>query len=140
MFKVKLLLHKLIKTGLISNLPQFLIIGVLNTVTGYSIIFFFLYIVKMNYLMSNSIGYFFGLILSFFLNKHYNFKTVSKHLNEFSKFILAFIISFTMNSIILYSCVEFFDLTKLISIIIAGISYSICFFLICKFFVFKKEV
>ena len=59
-------LNNLLKIGLKTNLPQFLIIGILNTITGYSIIFFSLYLLKLNYLISNSLGYFFGLMLSFF--------------------------------------------------------------------------
>ncbi len=132
-------LNNVIEKGLKTNLPQFLIIGVLNTITGYSIIFFSLYILKLNYLISNSLGYFFGLMLSFFLNKHFNFKSKSKHLIELPKFVLAFIISFFINSMILFSAVEFFNFPKPISIIIAGITYSICFFLVSKFYVFKKD-
>lgn len=62
-------LNNVIEKGLKTNLPQFLIIGVLNTITGYSIIFFSLYILKLNYLISNSLGYFFGLMLSFFFKQ-----------------------------------------------------------------------
>jgi len=132
-------LNNLLKIGLKTNLPQFLIIGILNTITGYSIIFFSLYVLKLNYLISNSLGYFFGLTLSFFLNKHFNFKSKSNHLIELPKFVLAFIISFVINSMVLFCAVEFFDFSKPISIIIAGIAYSICFFLVSKFYVFKKE-
>jgi putative flippase GtrA len=139
MVEIRILIQNLINRGLKTNLPQFLIIGVINTLTSYSIIFFSLYILKLNYMISNSIGYFFGLILSFFLNKHYNFKSDSNHICEFSKFILAFFISFAINSSTLYVCVEYFLISKPIAIIFAGVSYSVCFFIISKFYVFKKQ-
>lgn len=134
-FFIRNLLHK----GLQTNLPQFLLIGVLNTITGYSIIFFSLYILNLNYMISNSLGYCFGLILSFFLNKHCNFKSNNTHISEFSKFLLAFIVSFGVNSSILYLCVEGFSVSKPVAIIFAGISYSISFFVISKYFVFKTK-
>ncbi len=137
---IKNSLLRIIERGFKTNLPQFLLIGIINTIFGYSIIFFSMFILKLNYLISNSLGYFFGLILSFFLNKYFNFKTASKHLMEFSKFILAFITSFGLNSVVLYCSVEIFHIEKVVAIIIAGISYSICFFLISKFFVFRKTV
>jgi putative flippase GtrA len=67
---------------------RFVIVGTINTITG-SIIMFGLYnIAGASYWLSSAANYFFGTILSFFLNKYYTFKVKSWSLKIVIGFIL----------------------------------------------------
>ena len=64
------------------SLLKYLLVGVINTIFGYAIIFTLLYfgvIAK----ISNFIGYFVSIFISFYLNKYFSFNddSKSKYLN-----------------------------------------------------------
>lgn len=66
---------------------KFIIVGVVNTLFG-SLIMFFLYnFAHCNYWISSAANYFFGSILSYFLNKNFTFKNKGKSLKVILKFI-----------------------------------------------------
>ena len=52
---------------------NFVLVGLLNTIIGYSIIIIFIFLKFDNY-TSNFLGYFFGMIVSFFLHKNLTFQ------------------------------------------------------------------
>jgi putative flippase GtrA len=69
-------------------LLRFVIVGVINTIAG-SIIMFGLYnIAGASYWLSSAANYFFGTILSFFLNKYFTFKVKSWSVTIVAGFIL----------------------------------------------------
>lgn len=121
------------------HFPKFVLIGILNTLIGYSIIFCLLYLFNVTYIVSNAVGYIVGLCVSFYLNKYYNFKSVSEKTNEFFRFCASFIVSFAINNISLIILIEWFDLPKFIAIIIAGCMYTTTFYLLSRMYVFKSS-
>ena len=110
------------------------LVGIVNTLFGFSIIFFLMF-AGVDAKISNMIGYGFGAILSYYLNKKYTFKaTKNKHLQSV-KFFAVLGIAYLLN---------FFTLEKLlplmnpyVSQLIAAIVYTLSSFLLAKFFVFK---
>ena len=124
--------------NIFSHFPKFIFIGILNTLIGYSIIFSLLYLVGINYILSNAVGYIVGLCVSFYLNKYYNFKTASRKTIEFFMFCASFLVSFAINNITLILLIECFSLPKYISIIIAGCIYTSIFYLLSRIYVFKS--
>ncbi len=129
---------RFISLNILNNFPKFILIGIINTIVGYSIIFSLLYLFGINYVISNAVGYLVGICVSFYLNKNYNFKTVSKNINEFCRFCISFIVSFVINNVSLILFIELFDLPKFIAIIMAGCMYTGTFYLLCRMYVFKK--
>lgn len=52
---------------------KFIIVGVVNTVVGTTIMFVFYNVFHLSYWISSASNYFFGSIVSYFLNKHFTF-------------------------------------------------------------------
>lgn len=66
---------------------KFILVGVVNTLFG-SLIMFFLYnFVHCSYWISSAANYFFGSILSYFLNKNFTFRNKSKDIKVVIKFV-----------------------------------------------------
>lgn len=53
---------------------RFIAVGVVNTLFGYAIMFVFYNVLKLDYWISSASNYFFGSILSYFLNKYFTFR------------------------------------------------------------------
>lgn len=132
------MLINLIKSRFPVLFAKFCAIGVLNTCIGYSIIFFSLKILGLNYLLSNTLGYIVGLSISFSLNKYSNFKSKGAASSELPKFLLCFIVAFACNNLILIVCVEILYLPQVLSILVAGIIYTGIFYLLSRDVVFIK--
>jgi putative flippase GtrA len=118
---------------------KFCLIGVINTIVGFSIIFSLLIIFGINYLISNFLGYIGGVIVSFILNKYVNFKSEGHIKFEFPVFFLSFIIAYSVDMLVLYSLVEYLHQSKIIGIIIASAVYTILFYLSARYIVFQKR-
>lgn len=74
MQKIKRLIAKLFdKTFL-----RFVLVGIVNTLFGYAIMFAFYNLLHLSYWVSSACNYIFGSILSYFLNKRFTFRDESK--------------------------------------------------------------
>lgn len=121
------------------QLNRFILVGVLNTVITITIFLFLTNFVKLDYRLSNSIGYIIGVINSFIWNKKWTFKTKNSLKSEFLKFIVVFIISYFINFLIVIYFKEHLRFNKNISQMIGIIFYTLSFFIGSKIFVFKKK-
>ena len=73
---------------------RFIIVGVNNTLYGTAIMFVFYNVFHLSYWISSASNYFFGSILSYFLNKNFTFK--------YGKFDFKSLIRFTINILVCY--------------------------------------
>lgn len=100
---------------LIDSLKQFItfsIIGVINTLIHYCVFITLINTTELHYLISSSIGYCFGLINSYILNKKITFKSTNNNVfSEFLKFVAVNVIALSVNLLILKSFVELFNLS-----------------------------
>ncbi len=67
---------------------KFILVGVVNTLFGTAIMFVFYNVLGLSYWLSSASNYFFGSILSFFLNKHFTFENRDKSFMVVLKFTL----------------------------------------------------
>ena len=67
---------------------KFIIVGVANTIFGTGIMFVFYNVFHLNYWISSCSNYFFGSILSYFLNKYFTFKSQNNNRKTMVKFVL----------------------------------------------------
>lgn len=65
---------------------KFLLVGVANTLFGTAVMFFFYNVWNCNYWVSSAANYFFGSILSYFLNKYFTFKNKEKNWKQVVRF------------------------------------------------------
>lgn len=67
---------------------RFVIVGIVNTIFGTAIMFIFYNVFHLSYWISSASNYFFGSILSYFLNKHFTFRYGKTDLRSILAFIL----------------------------------------------------
>jgi putative flippase GtrA len=65
---------------------KFILVGVVNTLFGTAIMFLFYNLLHLSYWLSSASNYFFGSILSYFLNKYFTFQNKSKSWKTVLKF------------------------------------------------------
>jgi putative flippase GtrA len=113
------------------------LIGVINTLFSYGVIFSFMHYLNFTPALSNFFGYLFGITLSFYLNKKFNFKTINKANKEFALFVFAIGISYLCNLATLHLLIVIFKINPYIAQIFSGVVYIIISFSFCKFLVFR---
>ena len=67
---------------------RFVLVGMINTLFGTSIMFLFYNVFHFGYWISSVSNYFFGSILSYFLNKHFTFQNKSRDPTVVVRFII----------------------------------------------------
>ena len=67
-------MRELIKKFADKTFLRFVLVGVINTVFGTAIMFVFYNVFGLSYWLSSASNYFFGSILSYFLNKYFTFQ------------------------------------------------------------------
>ena len=124
---------------------KFIIVGVINTLFGTAIMFVFYNVFHLSYWVSSASNYFFGSILSYFLNKYFTFKSKDKS----GKSLVRFVVNITVCYLLAYGGAK-----PLARMIFSGASASLqdnmamlagmCFFVGFnyigqRFFVFRKD-
>ena len=113
------------------------LVGIANTFVGMGLIFLATYIGIFAEL-SNFIGYFFGIIFSYFLNSKFTFKESCSY-KGLIKFFVAMGISYGVNLLVLILCYRIFEINVYISQFIACASYTLCGFILSKVFIFSTK-
>lgn len=67
---------------------KFILVGIVNTLFGTVVMFSFYNLLHCSYWVSSAANYFFGSILSYFLNKHFTFQNKSRSMKTVLKFVL----------------------------------------------------
>ncbi|MBY0291759.1 MAG: GtrA family protein [Alphaproteobacteria bacterium] len=117
---------------------RFIMVGLVNSLLGYSFIFGFTYLLAFSPEKSNIFGYLLGIIVSYTLHKKISFMSSNKINKEFLKFIFIFIISFGINFCVLFFLLHHLKINSAISQIIAGFFYVFFSYFLNKIFVFNR--
>ncbi|HHH37786.1 MAG TPA: GtrA family protein [Epsilonproteobacteria bacterium] len=118
---------------------RFVIVGVVNTVIGYSIIMILFHLIGLSYSLSYFLSYVVGIIVSFFLNRQFVFFSENNKLTEFFRFLIAFGVSYGVSYAALYLLVEHHLLGENIAFFAGMVVYSTLFYLLNKHITFKKR-
>jgi len=122
-----------------NQFSRFLVVGVLNTVLGYSVISACMYLAGMSPEISNVAGYAIGLVASYVLNKSYTFNSKRKNSREIIRFLAAFGAAYPANFAILFFLIHEIGTSKGLSQIYAGVVYMCVQFIMAKYFVFTDS-
>lgn len=124
---------------------RFLIVGVINTLVGTSIMFIAFNFLGISYWGSTFLNYFIGSIVSYFLNKYYTFKQNEKSFREVVLFILNIAICYFIAYFLAIRIVEAL-LAGYSTTVISNISMAVgmCLFVVLNYigqriFVFKVK-
>lgn len=75
---------------------KFVFVGVLNTIFGTAIMLTCYNIIHMNYWISSACNYFFGSILSYFLNKNFTFQNKERSWRVIGRFVINILICYLL--------------------------------------------
>ncbi|MDQ7047511.1 MAG: GtrA family protein [Sulfurovum sp.] len=122
-----------------TTLVQFVtynIVGIANTIVGFSIIFLLMFS-GVSATISNAIGYAIGAVLSYHLNKKYTFKSTTDSKTQALKFFAVLLIAYLLNFITLQWLLSFVNpyLAQLLSAIV----YTLSSFVLAKLLVFRDK-
>lgn len=116
---------------------RFILVGILNTIVGYSFYFVFLKF-NINYIIALLISHVIGVVHSFIWNKFWTFKIKEDTKRQILKFVSVYAITFILNFIILLVFVEKLNIDKRIAQIFALFIVTLVSFLGHKFWSFKS--
>ena len=109
--------------------------GVINTTIGFIVIFVAM-AVGFSPVISNVSGYAVGFTLGFILSKKFVFGSNGRYMAEALRYLVAFIISFLVNLIVLQLALAYFQIHAIISQLAAAGSYTLFMYIMMRVYVF----
>ena len=110
--------------------------GVFSTIVGFLVIFLLLWF-GFTPIKANFSGYLVGLILGFLMSRKVVFRSQGNITVEVFRYLLAFIVSYLFNIIVLYIALYEFYLNQYIAQIVAAIVYTVGMYLLARLFVYN---
>ena len=114
------------------------IVGVMNTLITLAIIFFMMDVLKTDYRISNATGYLAGFINSFFMNKHWTFKSKGRTYREALLFTLVFAVAYAIQYVALILLHKSLGISKNLSQLLSACIYTFFGFIGNRLFTFKN--
>lgn len=112
-------------------------VGVINTLVGYAVIYTCMLALGMGAVASNVAGYAVGLCCSFVLNRRLTFRSGGSAGAEVWRFLAAFLVAYAINLLILLLCIDQLGVPPVYAQVVAGVGYTAVFFVLSKWFVFR---
>jgi putative flippase GtrA len=123
-----------------SKLFSYGIIGLVGTLTHFSILVLLVELFHLEPVISSSIGFIVTVIVSFYLNRRFTFRTKSNQTTTtFIKYSVVSCSGFILNSAIMYSSVHIFSLHYSIAQAIVVVVLPISNFLLNNFWTFRES-
>ncbi len=117
-------------------LSKFILVGVLNTVLGYTLFGLLIYF-KFYYLLALTISHIVGTINSFLWNRFFTFKSQNKISQEILKFVISYSFIYLLNFFLLFLSVSILKLNVYYSQIVILIFVVITSFSLQRNWTFK---
>ncbi|MFK3790820.1 GtrA family protein [Pseudomonas piscis] len=118
---------------------KFLLVGVLNTLTGLAAIYAVMYFTSLGPLTANAVGYAVGLAISFTLNSIWTFESTNPGRHSLPKYILCAAIAYLLNAASVLLALNVLKSNPYIAQLCGIVIYSTFMFIACKLFIFKNN-
>lgn len=115
------------------------LIGIVNTAVGYGIIFGAMYLLQASPVLANAAGYATGMVISFVLNRVWNFKSRAGLGSQALRFFFVMILAYFGNLVVLKALIDRAHVDPYVSQMIASIVFVIISFAINKSWVFAAH-
>jgi len=112
--------------------------GLVNTVVGFLVILLAM-AAGFTPVVSNVAGYTVGFILGFVLSKKFVFRSNGHFVGESIRYLAAFIVSYLINLFVLYLAITYLNMHAVVSQFVAAIAYTVCMYILTRFFVFNSK-
>lgn len=113
--------------------------GVLNTLSGFSVIFI-LMALGVSPLPANAGGYLFGLILGFFVSKRLVFRSEGHVSAEGLRYLIAFLACFVVNLLALQFVLNVLQWSAIAAQLLAAATYTVLMYFLTRFVVFRAGI
>lgn len=90
------------------KLVKYLAVGAVGTIADWSVFYLLIDFIGLYYLVAMAISYLVGMVINFFLNKHFTFENTYKKLHfQFASFALIALIGLALQEAIMYGLVQY---------------------------------
>jgi putative flippase GtrA len=131
------LLMSALRSLLARSRVRFGLVGVLNTITGLSIIYFLKWALSVPDVPANLVGYAVGLVLSYFLNARWTFSVRGPLGPALPRFALTILIAYIVNLAVVNAAIGH-SINSYIAQAMGVLPYSLTTYLGSRFFVFNR--
>lgn len=124
---------------------RFALVGVANTIVGTTIMFVFYNVFHLSYWVSSASNYFFGSILSYFLNKNFTFRYGKLDFKSVLRFVLnilfCYLVAYGLAKPLAKSLLPTLphNIQENIAMIVGLFAFTVLNYLGQRFFAFKKQ-
>ena len=125
----------MLKRGALGEFIRYNLVGIVNTMVGFSIIFSLMFM-GVSPVLSNLMGYAIGSVVSFYLNSRYTFKSTQTTKAQVVKFFTILLSSYFLNLLTLQWLLELIN--PYLAQFFSAVVYTVSSFLLVKFIVFKE--
>lgn len=138
-------MRELIKKFADKTFLRFVLVGIINTVFGTAIMFVFYNVFGLSYWLSSASNYFFGSILSYFLNKYYTFRYKKRDWKVIARFALniaaCYLIAYGIAKPLIAALMSGFGMTvqENAAMLCGMVLFVVLNYLGQRFFAFKEE-
>ena len=121
------------------ELLKFLLVGVVNTFVGLSVIYLAKWLLSLNDVAANALGYAVGLVVSFQLNGRWTFSHKGPHALALPRFLLGSGIAYGANLLTVMVLIRHFEVNSYLAQALGVPPYTLTSFLLTKFLVFNQK-
>jgi putative flippase GtrA len=118
---------------------RFLVVGLLNTAVGLSVIFAAMGLFGFNDIAANAVGYAVGLTVSFIGNRHWTFRDNGPKGATLARFLLSFAFAYVVNLIVVLFVRDGLHLNPYFAQLAGICVYTPLFFVISRSLVFTER-
>jgi len=122
----------------VTYLTRYVGSGVINTIVGFVVIF---YAMDLGFspIASNVAGYAVGFLLGFVFSKKFVFRSNGHFVAESVRYLIAFVISFMFNLLVLRFSLIYMNFHVVASQIAAAVGYTVLMYILTRLFVFSTK-
>lgn len=121
-----------------SQIFKFLSVGLFCTILNYLCFFLLLHLFEFHFLVASGLGYIFGLLFGYYLNRVWTFQSVTDSFKQKMRYIFTYLFSLAIGLIFLQILVRNYGLVTEIANIYVILITTLLNFLGTKFWVFHK--
>ena len=123
---------------IVSTFARFVCVGVINTLAGYAIILVAQFVLGLNPVFANAVGYLGGFVLSFLLHRSFTYRSSGRVSRQLAGFLTAAALSWLLNLLVLHLALNMAGWPAPLAQAISVGAYAILFFLLTRYAVFQN--
>lgn len=117
---------------------KFGVVGIANTAFGLLVIYAVMFMTGGSLVLSNLIGYLFGTLFGFALNRSWTFQSDQPASRTLPKYVIVFLVSYLMNLGAVLAVIHFLSVNPYLAQPIGIVVYTAAMFIGSRLFVFRS--